>query len=166
MRHPREARNPARRRALRRIASHAVAAFALGELPLLNQPAYAEAANDWPEQAFSQKSEADVLRALYGKTAEPSGKIDLDAPDIAENGAVVPISVTSSLPKVTSIAILLLNNPNTLAANYLIGEGTLPEVASRLKVAKTGNVVAIVESDGKLYSATKTVKVTVGGCGG
>ena len=105
-------------------------------------------------------------KALYGKTAEPSDKVKLDAPEIAENGAVVPIAVTSTLPKVTGIAILVLENPNALAASYKIADGTQASVSNRLKMAKTSNVVAVVEAGGKLYSATKEVKVTVGGCGG
>lgn len=130
-------------------------------------PAYAEAnVKDWPGDAFKLKSEADTLEALYGKTAEPSDKINLDAPEIAENGAVVPIAVSSTLPKVTGIAILVLENPNVLAAAYRIPEGTQASVSNRLKMAKTSKVVAVVESAGKLYSATKEVKVTVGGCGG
>ena len=108
-----------------------------------------------------------MLKDLYGKTAPTvSDKINLDAPEIAENGAVVPIAVTSTLPKVTGIAILVLENPNILAAAYKIPDGTEAAAASRLKMAKTSKVVAIVESDGKLFSATKEVKVTVGGCGG
>jgi sulfur-oxidizing protein SoxY len=79
---------------------------------------------------------------------------------------VVPIAVKSTLPKVTAIAILVLENPYTLAAAYKIPEGTEAAVANRLKMAKTSKVVAVVESDGKLYSAGKEVKVTVGGCGG
>ena len=79
---------------------------------------------------------------------------------------MVPIAVTSTLPNVTGIAILVLENPFTLAAAYKIPEGTQASVASRLKMAKTSKVVAVVESGGKLYSATKEVKVTVGGCGG
>jgi sulfur-oxidizing protein SoxY len=90
----------------------------------------------------------------------------MDAPEIAENGAVVPISVSSTLDNVTSISILVAENPNALAASYRIPEGTLPSVANRLKMAKTTNVIAIVEAGGKLYSTTKEVKVTVGGCGG
>ena len=78
----------------------------------------------------------------------------------------MPIAVTSTLPKVTAIAVLVLNNPNVLAAAYKIPEGTEAMVANRLKMAKTSKVVAVVESDGKLYSASKEVKVTVGGCGG
>jgi sulfur-oxidizing protein SoxY len=130
-------------------------------------PAYAAAdAKEWPADAFKQKSEADVLKALYGKTAAPSDKISLDAPEIAENGAVVPIAVASTLSKVTGIAILVLNNPNVLAAAYKLPEGTEAAVSNRLKMAKTSKVVAVVESNGKLYSAAKEVKVTVGGCGG
>jgi sulfur-oxidizing protein SoxY len=130
-------------------------------------PAYADVdAKQWPQDAFKQKSEADALKALYGKTAEASDKVNLDAPEIAENGAVVPISVSSSLPNVTGIAILVLENPSMLAAAYKIPEGTNAAVSNRLKMAKTTKVVAVVESGGKLYSATKEVKVTVGGCGG
>jgi sulfur-oxidizing protein SoxY len=123
-------------------------------------------AKDWPQEAFKQKSEADALKSLYGKTAEASDKVNLDAPEIAENGAVVPIAVSSTLPNVTGIAILVLENPFTLAAAYKIPEGTTASVSNRLKMAKTTKVVAVVESGGKLYSATKEVKVTVGGCGG
>jgi sulfur-oxidizing protein SoxY len=79
---------------------------------------------------------------------------------------VVPISVTTTLPGVTSISFVVSENPNALAASYVIPEGTVPSVANRLKMAKTSNVIAIVEANGKLYSATKEVKVTVGGCGG
>ncbi|EKS28894.1 thiosulfate oxidation carrier protein SoxY [Afipia felis] len=128
--------------------------------------AFAADAAGWPADAFKQKNEADALKALYGKSAEASDKVKLDAPEIAENGAVVPISVSSTLPKVTAISVLVLENPYALAASYKIPEGTLPSVSNRLKMAKTSKVVAIVEADGKLYSATKEVKVTVGGCGG
>lgn len=112
------------------------------------------------------KTEADALKSLFGKSAEASDKVKLDAPEIAENGAVVPISISTSLPNVTSISVLVHENPYALAASYKIPEGTIPAVSNRLKMAKTSNVVAIVESDGKLYSASKEVKVTVGGCGG
>jgi sulfur-oxidizing protein SoxY len=125
------------------------------------------AANDkYPEGAFKQKGEADAIKSLYGKTAEASDKVKLDAPEIAENGAVVPISVTTTLENVTSISFLVSENPNALAASYKIPAGTMPSVANRLKMAKTSNVIVVVEAGGKLYSATKEVKVTVGGCGG
>ncbi|QQO19244.1 thiosulfate oxidation carrier protein SoxY [Bradyrhizobium diazoefficiens] len=143
-----------------------VALLGLGNLPFAAAPAHAAANDKYPEAAFRQKSEADAIKALYGKTAEPSDKVKLDAPEIAENGGVVPISVTTTLDKVTSISFFVAENPNALAASYGIPDGTVPGVANRLKMAKTTNVVAIVEADGKLYSATREVKVTVGGCGG
>ena len=143
-----------------------VALLGLGNLPFGVAPAYAAANDKYPEEAFKLKNEADAIKALYGKTAEPSDKVKLDAPEIAENGGVVPISVTTTLDKVTSISFFVAENPSALAASYKIPDGTIPAVANRLKMAKTTNVTAIVEADGKLYSATKEVKVTVGGCGG
>ena len=156
--------NSARRTVLKGAVAGGLASLAFGGFPF---PAFADAdAKDWPQDAFTQKSEADALKALYGKSAEPSDKVSLDAPEIAENGAVVPVAITSSLPNVSGIAILVLENPSTLAAAYKIPEGTKAAVASRLKMAKTSKVIAVVESEGKLYSATREVKVTVGGCGG
>ncbi|PIT05103.1 hypothetical protein TSA1_33420 [Bradyrhizobium nitroreducens] len=143
-----------------------VAVLGLGNLPFAAAPARAAANDKYPEEAFKQKSEADAIKALYGKTAEPSDKVKLDAPEIAENGGVVPVSVTTTLDKVTSISFFVAENPFALAASYKIADGTIPGVANRLKMAKTSNLIAIVEADGKLYSATKEVKVTVGGCGG
>src|ERR1700730_7138458 len=156
---------PATRRLLLQGAG-LVALFGLGNAALDAGPALAAANDKYPEDAFKQKSDADAIKALYGKTAEASDKVKLDAPEIAENGAVVPIAVTTTLSDVTSISFFVSENPNALAASYVIPEGTLPSVANRLKMAKTCNVIAIVESGGKLYSATKEVKVTVGGCGG
>ena len=158
-------RLPATRRLILQGAA-SVALVGLGNLPFGLAPALAAANDKYPEDAFKAKSDTDAITSLYGKTAEPSDKVKLDAPEIAENGAVVPISVSSSLADVTSISILVADNPNALAASYKIPAGTLPSVANRLKMAKTTNVIAIVEAGGKLYSATKEVKVTVGGCGG
>jgi sulfur-oxidizing protein SoxY len=154
---------PATRRLILQGAA-SVVLLGLGNLPF--SMAYAAANDKYPEDAFKAKSDADAIKALYGKTAEPSDKVKLDAPEIAENGAVVPISVSSTLADVTSISILVVENPNALAASYKIPAGTLPSVANRIKMAKTTNVIAIVEAGGKLYSAAKEVKVTVGGCGG
>jgi sulfur-oxidizing protein SoxY len=141
-----------------------VALMGLGNLPFA--PAFAAANDKYPEDAFKAKTQADAIKSLYGKTAEASDKVKLDAPEIAENGAVVPISVSSTLADVTSISFFVAENPNALAASYRITPDALPSVANRLKMAKTSNVIAIVEAGGKLYSATKEVKVTVGGCGG
>jgi sulfur-oxidizing protein SoxY len=156
---------PATRRLVLQGAA-TVALVGLGSVPFSLAPAFAAANDKYPEDAFKQKGDADAIKALYGKTAEASDKVKLDAPEIAENGAVVPISVTTTLADVTSISFLVSENPNALAASYKIPAGTLPSVANRLKMAKTSNVIAIVEAGGKLYSATKEVKVTVGGCGG
>ena len=143
-----------------------VALVGLGNVPFGFAPAFAAANDKYPEDAFKAKGDADAIKSLYGKTAEASDKVKLDAPEIAENGAVVPISVSTTLSDVTSISILVAENPNALAASYKIPTGTMPTVANRLKMAKTSNVIAVVEAGGKLYSATKEVKVTVGGCGG
>jgi sulfur-oxidizing protein SoxY len=143
-----------------------VALVGLGNIPFGLAPVFAAANDKYPEDAFKQKSEADAIKSLYGKTAEPSDKVKLDAPEIAENGAVVPISVGTNLADVTSISLLVSENPNALVASYKIPSGTVPTVANRIKMAKTSNVIAIVEAGGKLYSATKEVKVTLGGCGG
>ena len=153
----------------RRLVLHGavtVALIGLGNSAFGLVPALAAANDKYPENAFNQKSEADAVKALYGRTPEPSDQVKLDAPEIAENGAVVPIAVATTMPGVTGIAIMVLENPFTLAAVYKIPEGTEASVACRLKMAKTSKVVAIVEAGGKLYSATKEVKVTVGGCGG
>ena len=156
--------SPTRRLVLKGVG--VVALAGLGILRFGAMPAFAAANDKWPEEAFKQKGEVDAIKALYGKTAEASDKVKLDAPEIAENGAVVPVSVTTTLTDVTSISFLVADNPNALAASYNIPPGTIPSVANRLKMAKTSSVTAIVEAGGKLYSATKEVKVTVGGCGG
>jgi sulfur-oxidizing protein SoxY len=138
----------------------------LGNLSIGAAPAFAAANDKYPDEAFKQKSEADAIKTLYGKAAEPSDKIKLDAPEIAENGAVVPVSVSTTLADVTSISFLVSENPVVLVASYKIPAGTVPVVANRIKMAKTSNVTVVVEAGGKLYSAAKEVKVTVGGCGG
>lgn len=137
----------------------------IGAAPLSGARAAADSSK-WPKEAFSQKTEAAAIKALYSATPEPSDKVNLDAPEIAENGAVVPISVSTTLPDVTAISIVVSENPFPLAAHYPIPAGTSPMVANRLKMAKTSKVIALVASGGKVFSATKEVKVTVGGCGG
>jgi sulfur-oxidizing protein SoxY len=155
--------------ATRRLILKGAGVVALTGLGIISfgLPAAFAAANDkYPEEAFKQKSDAEAIKLLYGKTAEPSDKVKMDAPEIAENGTVVPVSVTTTLADVTSIAFLVSENPNALIASYKIPAGTVPSVANRIKMAKTSNVIVLVEAGGKLYSATKEVKVTVGGCGG
>ena len=144
----------------------AVALVGLGNIPFGLTQAFAAANDKYPEDAFKQKSEADAIKALYGKTPEPSDKVKMDAPEIAENGGVVPVSASTTLADVTSMSFLVTENPVVLVATYRIPAGTVPSVANRIKMAKTSNVTVVVEAGGKLYSTTKEVKVTVGGCGG
>jgi sulfur-oxidizing protein SoxY len=156
---------PVTRRLILRGAG-SIALAGLGVVLFRATPALAAANDKYPEEAFKQKDSKEAIRLLYGRAAEPSDMIKLDAPEIAENGAVVPISVSTNLPGVTSIAFVVPENPNVLAAYYKIPQATMPNIANRLKMAKTSSVTVIVEAGGKLYSATKEVKVTVGGCGG
>lgn len=158
-----DAQDTASTEATRRTALGLLAALGLYGLIA---PARADNAPGWPEKAFKADKQDAALAALYGKTLEMSTDVSLETPDIAENGAVVPISVSTKLPKVTSISILVPENPYALAASYQLPDGTLPQVSCRLKMAKTTKVIAVVESDGKLYAAANDVKVTLGGCGG
>jgi sulfur-oxidizing protein SoxY len=121
----------------------------------------------WPSDAFSAKDVPDALTALLGTGAtEPSTEISIKAPDIAENAAVVPITVETNMPGVERIAIVADGNPFPLTSAYDLGPTALPYVSTRIRMAKTSDVIAVVKADGKLYSARKSVKVTIGGCGG
>jgi len=115
--------------------------------------------------AFEGKSLADALKAVGGTPAN-SDQVSVVAPDIAENGAVVPIGAASKLPNTTDIFLIVEKNPMPLAAAFTIPAGTTAEVSTRLKMGQSSNVIAVVKADGKLYSATKETKVTLGGCGG
>lgn len=121
----------------------------------------------WPEDAFAADNMEEALKKLLGAdTHEPSDKIKIKAPDIAENGAVVPVSIESDLEKIESISIVALGNHLPLVASFTLGEGALGFVSARIKMAKTAKVFALVKADGKVMSASKEVKVTIGGCGG
>jgi sulfur-oxidizing protein SoxY len=120
----------------------------------------------WNKAAFDTKSVDDTVKALGGTSAAQSGDIAITAPDIAENGAVVPVGVTSKIPNTQAIYILVEKNPNTLAAGFGIPSGTEANVATRIKMGQTSNVYAVVKADNKFYTASKEVKVTLGGCGG
>jgi sulfur-oxidizing protein SoxY len=121
----------------------------------------------WPKETFSAATEQDSLRSMFGVDATtPSDKINLKAPEIAENGAVVPISIDTSLENVESISILVKNNPRPMAAHFEIPPGTLSKISSRIKMGETSDVVAIVKTSNGVFSTAKEVKVTIGGCGG
>jgi sulfur-oxidizing protein SoxY len=121
---------------------------------------------DWNKAAFDAKSMADTLKALGVGTPADSKDVQVTGPDIAENGAVVPVGVSTSLPNVTMVAILVEKNPNALAASFNLPEGTEANVQTRIKMGQTSNIYALVKSDGKFFMATKEIKVTLGGCGG
>lgn len=123
-------------------------------------------AADWNKAAFDTKNLQDTVKALGGTGATESKDITITSPDIAENGAVVPVSVSSKLGKTESIAILVEKNPNALSAAFDIPGGTEPFVSTRVKMGQTSNVHAVVKADGKYFYATKEIKVTLGGCGG
>jgi sulfur-oxidizing protein SoxY len=129
-------------------------------------PATLVNAQVWNKTAFDGKNLNEVVRALGGTSAAQSTDITINAPDIAENGAVVPVGVMSRIGKTESIAILVEKNPNALAASFDIPAGTEANVTTRVKMGQSSNVFALVKADGKYYVSTKEVKVTLGGCGG
>jgi sulfur-oxidizing protein SoxY len=123
-------------------------------------------AADWNQKAFDAKNLKDAFEALGAGVRIDSADIVMTAPEIAENGAVVPIGVSSKLPGTESIAILIAKNPNPLAAGFDIPAGTEPGVMTRVKLAETSDVHVLVKAQGKYYVTKKEIKVTIGGCGG
>ena len=121
---------------------------------------------DWNKAAFDAKSMADTLKALGAGQPADSKDVQVTGPDIAENGAVVPLAVASTLPGIKQLVLLVEKNPNALAASFVLPEGTEANVQTRVKMGQTSNIYALVKSDGKFFMATKEIKVTLGGCGG
>ena len=121
----------------------------------------------WPKAAFEAKDSGAALEASLGSsTTTASSDIQLKAPDIAENGAVVPITVTSNIANTEAISVVVAENGTPLAATFNLGATTSGFVSTRIKMGKTSDVTAVVKAGGKLYSTSKNVKVTIGGCGG
>ena len=148
-----------RRSILKAAGTLSAAAAAVAAFPRAVFAAYSE-------KAFKNPKVEDSLNELFGGNATtPSGDVKLKAPDIAENGAVVPIEVSTSL-KADKIAFMVKENPNPLAIVADIPAGTEAMVKTRVRMGKTTKVTAVVSSNGKLYTASKEVKVTIGGCGG
>jgi sulfur-oxidizing protein SoxY len=134
---------------------------------LISSRAASAQAPGWDKAAFDTHSLADTMKALGGGEPAPSKDIVFfQTPDIAENGAVVPVGISSNIPKTESIAILIEKNPNMVAAIFDIPAGTEPSISTRVKMGQSSNIVALVKADGKYYVASKEVKVTLGGCGG
>src|ERR671919_441193 len=131
---------------------------------LLAAPLRALAA--WNEQAFGAKSAADALKNLGASSPAPSKDIVIEAPQIAENGAVVPIEISSNIPGTSSIAVLIEKNPFPLAGKFEFKEGAVPFVKLNVKMGETSDVRVIAEAGGKHFAATREIKVTIGGGGG
>ncbi len=122
---------------------------------------------DWPKKAFEANTVDDVIKALFeSHDIEESQKISINAPKIAENGAVVPIEIKADFSKVDSITVIGDKNPVPLIGQFNFFDNAEGYVKTRIKLASTSNVVAVVKADGKLYVARSAVKVTLGGCGG
>ncbi len=120
-----------------------------------------------PQMAFDAEDVDGTLKALFGDDAvQDSGEITVKGPEIAENGAVVPIKVTAKMNDVQSIAIIVPENPAPMVASFDMESGIVPEVSVRIKMGKTSDVIALVKSNGQVYRGAKEVKVTIGGCGG
>lgn len=119
----------------------------------------------WNAPAFSTKSIADTVKALGASAPAANKGIVISAADIAENGLLVPVEVTSNIPKTEAIAILVEKNPNTLSAVFTIPVGTDAFVSTRLKMAESSDVYVLVRADGRNYFARREIRVTLGGCG-
>jgi sulfur-oxidizing protein SoxY len=131
------------------------------------EPGEAAAAETWNKGAFDTHSLDETMKALGGSAPVPSNDIAFfSTPDIAENGAVVPVGITSKVPQTESIAILIEKNPNMLAAVFDIPPGTDASLSTRIKMGQTSSVYALVKANGKYYVTSKEIKVTLGGCGG
>ena len=139
----------------------------LGALGLLAALPKAVLAAAWPKGAFSATAAADAMTELLGTSqAASSDQIDLKIPEIAENGAVVPVTISTTLDDVEMISIVVPRNPRPLAASFEMMPGVLPEVSCRIKMGETSDVMAVVKTSSGVYSTAKEVKVTIGGCGG
>ncbi len=131
----------------------------------LLRPTVAHAAA-WNKSAFEATTVTDALKSLQLGTPAESGDIAIKAPDIAENGAVVPIDITSKIAGTQSITVLIDKNPFPYVGTFDVSHGALPYVHVRVKMGETSNVRVVVAANGQTYQAAKEIKVTIGGCGG
>ncbi|MBX3599529.1 MAG: thiosulfate oxidation carrier protein SoxY [Rubrivivax sp.] len=128
-------------------------------------PATAQAA--WNKAAFEAKNLADATKALGGGAPAESKDVTITGPDIAENGAVVPVGAATTMAGVKQLLILVEKNPNVLAAVFDVGASVEPAFNTRVKMGQSSNVYAVaVMNDGRTLYAVKEIKVTLGGCGG
>ena len=120
----------------------------------------------WNKEAFQSRTAADALKGLGVGASTETKDIVIDAPQIAENGAVVPIEISSHLANTRSISVVVEKNPFPLAAKFDFGEGAMPYVKVNVKMGESSFVRVVAEAGGRFYTASKEVKVTIGGCGG
>jgi sulfur-oxidizing protein SoxY len=120
----------------------------------------------WNQEAFGAKTAPEALKSLGVSGATPSADVLIDAPEIAENGAVVPIEITSKVPGTATILVVIDKNPFPLVGKFDFMEGALPFVKVNVKMGETSDVRVIAQAGGKNHLATKNIKVTIGGCGG
>jgi sulfur-oxidizing protein SoxY len=158
------------RRTLLQSALVAPPAAALGLAGLLPARTMAKAGppvDTWPDRAFHAEALDEAVAELFeGRDAEETDRITLTAPDIAENGRVVPVEVAADLPDLQTVTLLSDGNPFPLLARARFTPAVAPRVSIRVKMGQSANLIALVEADGKLYRTTRAVKVTAGGCGG
>jgi sulfur-oxidizing protein SoxY len=123
-------------------------------------------ASAWKADWFAAKNVPDTLKAMGIAAAPDSAEITITSPDIAENGAVVPVGIASKLPKTEMTALLVEKNPAMLAGFYEFTPDAVADVSMRVKMGQSSDVIAIVKADGKFFMSKKEIKVTLGGCGG
>ncbi len=153
---------PSRRDLLTHSATVAGLLALAGVFPL---PAAAQGA--WPQAAFEAKTMADLMKALGAGTPAESKDVSITAPDIAENGAVVPLGAATTLAGVKRMLLLVEKNPNVLSAAFDVSDSVDASFNTRVKMGQSSNVYAVaLMGDGKVLFAQKDVKVTLGGCGG
>ena len=149
-----------RREMLARSASVAAALAGLGLLPQAAQAA-------WSQAAFDAKTMADLMKALGTSGPAESKDVTINGPDIAENGAVVPVGASTTLAGARRILLLVEKNPSMLAALFEVTDAVEPNISTRVKMGQSSNVIAVaVMGDGKVLFSQKEIKVTLGGCGG
>ena len=121
----------------------------------------------WPQAAFEAKTLAEAVKALGGGAPVESKDVTITGPDIAENGAVVPVGAACALAGVSKLALLVEKNPSALAAVFNVTDAVEANVNTRVKMGQSSNVYAVaMMADGKVLYAQKEIKVTLGGCGG
>jgi len=155
--------NHERRQILKGASAAAVVAVAAGAGLLKPTAVFAA---EWNKAAFGAKDVAGAMAGIGATGAAESSQITVEAPNIAENGGRVPVTINSKIPGTESIAIMAEHNANPLIADFTLSNGAEGYISTTIKLGKTGKVIAVVKAGGKVYTAAKEVKVTIGGCGG